>query len=145
MIIPKFYGTIKNGKLEMNPGEQNLINSYLMQFKEDQEIEMTIKRKYKKRTQGGQGEETNFNGYWWAVVVRMVADEMGDEDQDYIHHLILIQIGHFKVDKYGNKHPLSTSELSGGEFAELCSRARTWASKELKIYIPEPNEAEWEK
>jgi len=30
--------------------------------------------------------------------------------------------------------------MSGGEFAEYCSRARMWANKELGIYIPEPYE-----
>ena len=145
MITPKFFGTIKQGKIQMNAGEQDLINSYLLQFKEGQEIETTIKKKYKKRSSGQQGEEANFNGYYWTVIVRMVADEMGDEDQEYIHETILIEIGHFKVDKFGNKHATHTRDLSGAEFADLCSRARTWASKTLNLYIPEPNEAEWQR
>jgi len=42
--------------------------------------------------------------------------------------------------RIGNKIPLGTSKMSGGEFAEYCSRARMWANKELGIYIPEPYE-----
>jgi hypothetical protein len=34
----------------------------------------------------------------------------------------------------------STSDLSTIEFEEYCSKIRMWASKELGVYIPSPNE-----
>ena len=145
MITPKFFGTIKQGKIEMNAGEQDLINSYLLQFKEGQEIETTIKKKYKKRSSGQQGEEANFNGYLFGVVYKIIGDEMGEMDTDYIHHWAQIKTGNIKIMKDGTSVPAGTSHMSGGEFSEYCSKVRMWASKELNCYVPDPNECEWER
>jgi hypothetical protein len=145
MIVPKFYGTIKQGKIEMNAGETDLINSYLLQFKEGQEIETTIKKKYKKRSSGQQGEEANFNGYLFGVVYKIIGDEMGEIDTDYIHHWAQIKTGNIKIMKDGTSVPAGTSHMSGGEFSEYCSKVRIWASKELNCYVPDPNEAEWQR
>ena len=138
-IKPKFYAVKMHGKVVPNdPAE---IEKYISQWKEGQEIEIMVSKKYKRRTSGQTGEETNFNGYWWAVVVKMIADHMGELDQDYVHHQVLIQIGHFRIDKFGEKHPEETKEMSGAEFADICSRARIWASQKFNLYIPEPHEA----
>ncbi len=141
MIKPKFWGIMKGGKLMIADREQ--FDLYLTKFKDGTEMEMTISRKYKRRTTGAPGEKTNFNGYWWAVIIRMVSDEMGELDDDYTHNLIQLEIGNFKETDTGMRVPKGTKEMSGGEFAELCSKARIWASKELSLSIPEPNEAEW--
>jgi len=147
MIVPKFYGTIKLGKLEMNAGEQDLINSYLLQFKEGQEIETTIKKKYKKRSSGQQGETTNFNGYFWKIITMIATDigEYGEEGVKRTEKTVLIKVGHIEVDKFGQTITKSTSILSGGEFAELCAKVRMWSSEFLGLYLPEPHEAEWER
>jgi len=141
MQKPKFYGTIKKGhKIELD--DRNLFNLYVTKFNEGDRIEMTIARKYRRRTQGMTDEDTNFNGYWWKCIVKPVADYMHDYDLEYIHKIILLQIGHFRVDKFGNKHAEETKNLSGGEFSELCKKARTWASMELGLYLFEPYENE---
>ncbi|MFZ2152260.1 MAG: hypothetical protein WAV09_04090 [Minisyncoccia bacterium] len=142
MIKPKFYGMILDGKMVITDREQ--FDLYLQKFKHGTEMEMTISRKYKKRTSGGPDEATNFNGYWWAVIVRMVSDQMGEINDDYTHNLIQIEIGNYKETKSGYRIPAGTKDMSGGEFADLCARARVWASKELGISIPEPHEAAWE-
>lgn len=141
MIKPKFFGKMKGGELIIDDQEQ--LDLYLQKFKDDTEMEMTVSRKYKRRTSGQADEATNFNGYWWAVIVRMVSDHMGELDDDYTHNLIQVGVGNVREDEYGNKIPAGTKHKSGGEFAELCSKARMWASKELQLNIPEPNEADW--
>lgn len=124
--------------------DRDQFDLYLQKFPDDTEMEMTISRKYKRRTAGLPGEKTNFNGYWWAVIIRMISDEMGELDDDYTHNLIQVEIGNVKMTKDGHPVPAGTKHLSGGEFADLCSRARMWASKELSLSVPEPNECEYD-
>lgn len=142
MIKPKFYGKMHGGRMIITDREQ--FDLYLAKFKDDTEMEMTVARKYKRRTSGQPDEDTNFNGYWWAVIVRMVSDRMGELDDDYTHNLIQMGVGNFKETPDGMRVPKGTKHMSGGEFADLCSKARIWASKELQLVIPEPNEVIWE-
>ncbi|MDD5068065.1 MAG: hypothetical protein PHN89_00490 [Candidatus Pacebacteria bacterium] len=139
---PKFFGSIWKGDVVHNDPEK--IKKYLSQFEDGQEVEITIGKKRKVRTSGQPGELTNFNGYYWGVIVRMIADEMGEIDQDYVHGVIQIAAGNFKISKYGDKIPKGTKNMTGAEFSDYCSRCRIWASKELGLSIPEPNEVEWE-
>ena len=145
-IRPKFFGTISNGQFVHHEPAQ--FQRHLQIFKEGQEMEITIAPKFKRRTSGQPGEETNFNGYYWAVIVRIIADEMGEWDQDYVHNLIQMEVGNFRVSKSGIKVPKGTSELSGSEFADYCRRARMWANVpgnvcERGLFLPEPNEVEY--
>lgn len=133
-----------SGKLEITDREQ--FELYLQKFKDDTEMEVTVSRKYKRRSSGQGDETTNFNGYYWAVIVRMVSDQMGELDDDYTHNLIQIETGNIRRSTgkgFNVDVPKGTKEMSGGEFAEYCSRARMWASKELGLNIPEPNQIEW--
>ena len=61
MIAPKFYGVIKNGKIEHQDADK-FNNFVTFNFKEDQEVEILIKKRSKRRTAGLPGEDTNFNG-----------------------------------------------------------------------------------
>ncbi len=140
-IKPKFFGKMHGGKLQFYDREQ--FDLYLAKFPDDTEMEVTISRKYKRRTSGQADEQTNFNGYYWAVIVRLVSDEMGELDDDYTHNLIQIATGNVRILKDGTKVPAGTKHLSGGEFADFCSRARMWASKELSLSVPEPNECDY--
>ena len=148
MIKRTFFGVIKadvtpHKFLHHDPGAWQ---SFLNDFEKDREMEIEIRPKYKKRTQGLPDEVTNFNGYYWKFIVAPVADEMGELDHDYVHHMIQIQLGNFVVDKFGDKHPIETKEMSGGEFADMCSKARMWAAIpgnvcEMGMRLREPNEA----
>lgn len=149
MIKPKFFGKADKGVFAFNPGEREMAERHISRYKDGRELEMTIGPRYKRRTQGATGEDTNFNGYYWHIIVRIVADEMGELDQEYVHNLIQIETGNFKESRTGAKVPAGTSNMSGGEFSEYCQRARMWASTpgnitQGGIMIPLPNEAEWE-
>jgi len=147
MIKQKFYGIIKNGQIIWNDSEY--FAQHILKFKDGQEVEMTLEKKHKRRSSGLPGEAANFNGYYWAVVVRIIADEMGEFDQDLVHHWIQLEVGNFQTMKNGTRVPLGTSKMSSGEFAEYCSRVRMWAATPGNVcdkgcYIPEPNEVEYE-
>lgn len=157
MIKPKFYGIAKNGQFILDPRELENFRRYMLAFKEGQEMEMTVARKYKRRTSGQPGEETNFNGYYWAVVVRIISDTMGELDDNVTHSLLQTLFnkkGISVIDPETKKRisveiPRGTRDLSGGEFADYCSRIRIWAAIpgnlcEGGCYIPDPNEADYE-
>lgn len=148
MIKPKFYGIKRGRSFIMNDNDKLALGSFLQKFKDGKELEMTVGPKYIKRTQGGADEETNQNGYWWGVIIKIIADEMGEFDTQYVHEQVLIQIGHIKIDRFGEKHADETKDLAKGEFEELCKKARIWANipKEqggFGLWIPEPYEVEF--
>ena len=134
------FGKASRGQFVMDYKDKEIKKKFLLTYEKDTPLVMEIKKYSKLRTSGRPDEETNFNGYYWGIIIRMVADEMGELDQEYIHGIIQIATGNYRPDNIGNKIPLGTSKMSGGEFSEYCSRARMWASKELGIYIPEPYE-----
>jgi len=139
-ISRPFYGTANKGRLMHCDPEE--FSRYLRTFEDGTEMEIYIQRKKKLRTSGQPGESTNFNGYYWGVIVQMVADYIGDMDTEYVSKNIELQVGNFKTNKNGDKIPLGTSKMTGGEFADYCMKARIWANQELGLNIPEPHQYE---
>ena len=140
---PKFYGKAVNNKFVFD--KRSDFDFYMEKFKDNTPLEMTVKRKYKQRTSGKYDEETNFNGYYWSVLVAMVADEIGEADRQCVHDWIQVAIGNIKRMPDGREVAGNTSDMTGGEFAEMCQRARYWAATprnicEMGLIIPEPNE-----
>lgn len=137
-IKAKFYGIARNGRFV--PANPERIAEYLRGYQDGQELEIAVSKKYKRRTSGQPDELTNFNGYYHAVIVKMVAEQIGELDLDYVHHWIQMKAGNTKQMPDGTVLPKGTRYLSGGEFAEFCSKARMWANQYLGLIIPEPNE-----
>lgn len=156
MIKPKFFGTAKNGHLALD--HSDLFREHMRQYDEGTELEMTVAKRSHRRTQGAPGESTNFNGYYWAVIVRMISDAVGEVNDDDTHYLLQMLFNKRGLTVYDAKIkaernieiPAGTSEMSGGEFSEYCSKIRTWAGipKDqggLGLYIPEPNEGDYDR
>lgn len=153
-IKPKFYG--KKAGRRFSIDDEAGLQKYLEKFEDGQALEITIAAKFKRRTQGDPGEDTNFNGYYWAVPIRMISDEMGELDDNVTHNILQMLFnkrGVRMVDGSGKmtnvEIPRGTKEMSGVEFAEYCSKIRMWASLPkdqggLGLYIPEPHEAEYD-
>ena len=140
MIRPKFFGKITKGHLFLDNRWQ--FDGYVNQW-EGKEVEVTIAKRGKKRTSGQPDEDTNFNGYYWGVVIPLIAKTVGDYDYDSIHYWVQMAVGNVKGMKNGIVIPAGTSEMTGGTFSEYCGRVRTWASKELDCFIPEPYETDY--
>ena len=148
MVKPKFQAIISRGELIFN---DRSVKKYLTSFKEDQEVDVTISRRYKRRTSAQPGEETNFNGYYWGVVVKIIADEIGEFDKEgygRIHEMIQWAVNNTKHMPNGIEVTAGTSEMSGAEFAEYCKKARMWANQpdsitQKGIYVPEPYECDY--
>jgi len=147
-IQNKYYGIKKGRSFILNPNDQLVLGNFLQKFEDGKEIEMTVSARRKKRTSGQPGEDTNFNGYLWGVVYKIIGDEIGEMDLDYVHYWMQIKVGNVKGMPDGSVIPAGTSEMSGGEFAEYCKKVRILAGTpgeitQRSIYIPEPNEVSY--
>ena len=147
-IKQKYYGVKKGKTFVLDEQSEMMVTNFLQKYEDGKEIEITVGAKSKKRTSGQPGEETNFNGYLWGIVYKIIADEIGELDLDYVHYWAQVKTGNVKGMPDGSVIPIGTSEMTGGEFAEYCSRVRIWASTpgsicENGMYIPEPNEADY--
>ena len=145
----KYRGVIvdSSGKksLVLYKDDKSALNAIIQKFKEGTEMQLTISKRLKKRTSGQPNEETNFNGYLWGVVYKIIADEIGELDLDYIHYWAQVSVGNVRGMPDGKIVPRGTSEMNGSEFSEYCSKVRIWAGTpknivEGGIFIPEPNE-----
>ena len=147
MITPKFFGKIEKGRFNFNTIDQKFYNEYISKFKDKQEMELIVKKKYKKRTTGKGDEDTNFNGYYWGIIIEMVAEEIGEIDKEAVHKWIQTKINS-KMMPNGDIVSGETKQMTGGEFSEMCGRARIWAGTPMNVCvmgmnIPEPNECEY--
>ena len=82
------------------------------------------------------------NAYYWAVVVPMIGEAIGEDDKEAIHDMLKAE-HNYEILVIGDKEirmPESTSKLNTAEFAEYVERVRRWAAEWLNLYIPDPQE-----
>lgn len=77
------------------------------------------------------------NRYYWGVVVKTLADELGYLS-DEMHQILAKKF--LSYEKNGYTFVMSTTQLNTKEFEEYMSKVRYFASADLSIWIPEPNE-----
>jgi wyosine [tRNA(Phe)-imidazoG37] synthetase (radical SAM superfamily) len=126
-----FYGAVVKSKLILT--EQSKY-AELVRSLEGKEIELSIGPRVKHRS-------NNQNRYYHGVVLRLISEHTGytpDETHDAMRMLFL------RDDRRRVPTLLSTTDLSTVEFEEYLKNIREWASKDIQIYIPEPNEVEYE-
>ena len=96
----------------------------------DGQYTVQIRRQYKHRS-------GNQNAYYWAVVIGMIAEDTGQDARaihDCLRQMFLSrEIGKLRLAK-------STTELDTMEMERYLAACRTWASGELGIQIPKPDE-----
>jgi len=88
------------------------------------------------------------NKYMWGVVVEILSNELGyskNEMHEILKGLFLREPRHIKAkDKVKEVWiTKSTTELTVAEFEDYMSEIRQWASIEMGIFIPEPNEVSY--
>ena len=84
------------------------------------------------------------NRYYWGVVVALISDYTGffkHETHEVLKWMFLkdMQVFNGKIYEFST----STTDLTTAEFEEYQSSIRTWASAELNLYIPKPNECDF--
>lgn len=145
-MTPKFLASIHDGKFIY--AEPELLAERIKKLN-GKEVYITIVKKTKSRS-------SDQNRYYWGCVLKVLASEIGELEEDMdvslrkqfletyipqIHDGLKIK---FLTDR-SKKFPVpkSTTELSTVEFEEFLSKVRIWASSELNIYIPLPNEYDY--
>lgn len=89
------------------------------------------------------GRSLNQNKYYWAVVVSILASELGyfkDEMHDILRRKFL---GYTRLNPLSGAEEMfakSTTDLNTQEMEEYMDNIRVWAISEMEIYIPMPNE-----
>jgi hypothetical protein len=88
----------------------------------------------------------NQNAYYHAVVVKIISDELGHSEKE-THEILagmFLTLEHEVKLKSGKiftvKTTHSTADLSTTEFEDYLRRIREWASIDLNLFIPLPNE-----
>lgn len=124
-----FHIKFEGGKMVVS--QESDLRDYLATQKDGEGI-MTIDRRRKPASY----EQTK---YYWGYLVRPIADEIGELDQEEVHEWIQIKTGNFKEIK-GTKIALGISHMNTMEREEYYSRVRMFASSFLGMYLPKPNE-----
>ena len=125
-MIPEFPGNIENGKLTIT--DRQALKRWLHTLKG--KVYVTIKKKRKKRS-------TPQNAYMWSCVYKIVSNHTGytlEECHQLFGKMFL------KYEKNGHVFIKSTTKLSTVEFEDYMESIRRFASMELSLWIPEPNE-----
>lgn len=81
------------------------------------------------------------NGYYWGVVLPMIAAEMGEDNLDYVHALMKGEcLKTIKIIK-GKAYTAvgSTRKLTTDKFSDYLERVRRFAASELGLNIPDPD------
>lgn len=146
-VYPQFYGVIKevNGHNKFSLDNPTYWEKFLdNSLKVGQRITIALKPYYKPRTTGSIKDKDegkgNQNGYYWVVVLPILAAHYGLEIQE-MHK----EVTAYFLPKPSKLDPHkviggSTQKLNRLEWEDLMERIRAWALTEHQITIPLPNE-----
>lgn len=86
----------------------------------------------------------NAERYYRGVVLKMIADEQGEIDYDYVHDYLGEKFKPRKRIKWPDgkvtEEVMSNADLDSKDFAEYVSKCRHFASTELNCFIPSAGE-----
>lgn len=130
-MVPRFKGVVQNGRFF--PHEPEMYEVYLQSL-DGKECELSIGEWRKKRTE-------NQSRYYFGVVVKMIADEIGDS-KDEIHSFLTTMFLKDYKELKGKQYVIvrSTTSLNTKEFTHYIEECKMWASKELGLYIPDSDQ-----
>lgn len=139
--IFKFTGEVKDGKLTLD--KKDKFTSHMKEF-EGQKIELTLRKAVKSRSNAQVR-------YYFGVMVKMIQrefKELGtqltiDEVHDFLKSMFLFReiVNEQTSEIYKVPMSLSTAgEVSTFNMSEYIDNVQRWASENLNLYIPSPNE-----
>ena len=130
MSTPKFTGKVIDGKIDFFSGQKVYLNNYLRTL-EGERIELSVKKFKPTRT-------LPQNSYLHGVVFSTIANETGN-DLDTVKDT-LKEMFASTIDENGWRHIEKTSKMSTERISKFIEDVCRWASMEMGIYIPPPNE-----
>lgn len=137
-VHPVFSGKVfKDGKLYMldRVSFDRYVKSLAPIDKEFMEVGLTVKKK-----RSNKDRSNPQNKYYWGVVIVILMDYFG-YTKDEMH----VALGWKFLMKEGKIPTIrSTTDLSTIEWEEHMKNIREWASADWGVYIPLPNETEFD-
>jgi hypothetical protein len=134
LLSPKVRGRVKGGKFI--PADPSTFKEAFF-CHENKEVELTVKRHRQARS-------LNQNAYYWGVVVRMIGQQIGEDDPEAVHEMLKMEHNYYvaTVGKKEMRIPLSTADLDTTAFEAYLEKIRRWSSEWLSLYIPSPGEVD---
>ena len=134
-MIYKHKAFIKNGKVTFQDRER--FDNHLLNY-EGKTVVVTVREQKERRS-------LNLNSYYWAVIVKLLSEETG-YNKDEMHEVLKSM---FLRTKYQIKgiwihSTKSTTKLTNEEMQAYIEECKSFASTTLGLYIPDPNEVEYE-
>tara|TARA_R100000808_G_C2092697_1_gene112500 strand:+ start:79 stop:483 length:405 start_codon:yes stop_codon:yes gene_type:complete len=126
---------IKNGNVTYQNKE--LFDDHMLSY-EGKTVVITVGEQKKRRS-------LNLNSYYWAVVVKLLSDETG-YDKDEMHEVLksMFLRTRYQIKGVWVDSTKSTTKLTHKEMSEFIEEVKRFASTTLGVYIPDPNEVEYE-
>lgn len=134
--IPRFYGTIKKGVLDIVDHEREAIKRWCQTFKNGTKVDIVIRKHSSKRT-------NQQNKYYWGTVIPILADYFGHDNPEDMHEDLKLKFNptESKIEPGriigGTTTKLSTIDFYSAEDSYI-ERICRWAVMEYQIYIPPP-------
>jgi hypothetical protein len=134
-MIPTFLANIEKGVFSLQNKQR--FKEYTSS-KPDGIYEMTVKKARSQRSK-------QQNAYYWGVIVKTIADEMGEDDRKYVHRLLAGMFLSEYVTYKGKQFIVtrSTTDLNTKEMEDYHEQCRRFAAIDLNCYIPLPNEIDY--
>jgi len=138
--IPRFFGVIKKGVLDIVDHEKESIKRWYGTFKDGTKIDIIIRKHSSKRT-------NQQNRYYWGTVIPILAEYFGHDNAEDMHEDLKQKFNPIESkvtpgEKIGGTTTtMSTIDFFSAEDSYI-ERICRWASMEYSIYIPPPKKVE---
>ena len=134
-MIYKHKAFIKNGKVTFQDRER--FDNHLLNY-EGKTVVVTVREQKERRS-------LNLNSYYWAVIVKLLSEETG-YNKDEMHEVLksMFLRTRYQIKGVWVDSTKSTTKLSNKEMGEFIEEVKRFASTTLGVYIPDPNEVEYE-
>lgn len=130
-IKPIFLATGKNGEVRIHKKDKFV---QFVQGLGDGIIEITAQKRRRTRS-------LEQNAYYWAVIIPIVSDWMGENDFEVTHDILKSRFNE-KRNRKGHKYVGSTTKMTTTEFMEYLDKIIKWCA-ENSIIIPPANSVKY--
>ena len=138
--VPRFFGVIKKGKLDIVDHEKEAIRRWCRTFKDGTRVDIVIRKHSSKRT-------NQQNRYYWGTVIPILSNYFGHDNPEDMHQDLKQKFNptESKIEPGkiigGTTTKMSTIEfmVSDDSYVERICR---WASMDYGIYIPPPKKVD---
>lgn len=131
-MIPIIFGNAHNGRLTIPPEEIRRVQPYLQTLEGEVSIAVQKRKRHRSNPQ---------NRYMWGVVIKLISDHTGFTPTE-THEVLKAKFlkTHVKFNDREYEVIRSTTSLNTLQFELYLAQIREWASLDLSLSIPDPNE-----